>query len=286
MAELLQREYSLPILRVSLVQDGPTPVAGIELVVNEHGAQRVEAGMKCALDMLGFGERIDSDDEPHLSVPPNIGAWIAARAYELTEDGPLWLHLKKPYGLLGAVPWERDVQPLLQIPLLRLPDVLPERPRSGSTFHVALCVPSALSAAPMLTSEMVPAVVRALANGVGDRLRLHVFADIESPRTLERDLLAAGAGETIVHRPERDVSTDAPYGRHSQDAWLRWIRHEMDGQALDAVHFIAHGCALGTEGAILTTSSTGRGGSQTLQAAELRTFLTQVGAPVAGFTAP
>jgi hypothetical protein len=67
------------------------------------------------------------------------------------------------------------------------------------------------------------------------------------------------------------------------------MRQAMGGRAFDAVHFITHGYALGTDGAMLTTStptSLDRMYPRNVQAGELRTFLTHVGANIAGFTTP
>lgn len=129
----------------------------------------------------------------------------------------------------------------------------------------------------------------AIAAGVGQRVRLHVFADPIARDELEHALDDLPVRDVIVHRTNDDFESPLRRERVPQNLWLRWIHQAMKGQTLDAVHFITHGAALGGDGAILTTrspTSESREYPEPVQARELRTFLTQVGALVAGFTAP
>lgn len=291
MAQELQRDFSLPVVQVHLGELSGRPAVDIRLVVNVDGHQEIVANQRHEMVDFGFvgtGGR----EPPDLGVPLQVSEWIADWVFEeLDPNEVLWLHLVKPYGRFGAVPWERDVQPLIHIPFLRLPDRLPERVRASSTFDVALCATAPAEEGPSTAALMGPDVASALADGIGDRLRLHVFADLEAHGLLQAELADLPIREIHVHEPDPDIDAadTAPPGLRGQNTWLRWIRRAMKGRTLDAVHFITHGGALGYDGAILTTSSptsTDRRYPQTVQSGELRTFLTQVGALNAGFTRP
>jgi hypothetical protein len=295
MAEALQREFSLPVLKVRLDDRSGEPTVRVQLVVNERGLQTVVEEQVESLAAFGFPrgperKRVD----PQLSVPPRITDWVASWVRDELlpnaaggELGALWLHLVKPYGLLGAVPWERKLQPACGIPFLRLPDVLPGSERPCTSFEVALCATAPSKLGVSTTARMVPDVAGAIALGVGDRVRLHVFADAKMAEELEGDLAGSPPGAVVVHRPPLDF--DTAKRKTFESAWLQWIRDATRGGVLDAVHFIVHGYSLGTEGAILTArspSARGRAFPQAVQAAELRSFLTRVGAASVGFTAP
>ena len=62
----------------------------------------------------------------------------------------------------------------------------------------------------------------------------------------------------------------------------------MRNRPLDAVHFVLHGTKLGSDGAVLmpVSPASSREVFGAVQSAELSSFLTQVGALVAGFTRP
>ena len=290
MAEMLQRDFSLPVVRVSLVEVKTDPVARFELVVNVDGHQEVRGERAIPLHALGFGTT-DPNREPELGVPDDVTDWVGGWVHaELQPPSVLWLYLKKPYGLLGAVPWERDLQPAVGRPMIRLPDRLPSPSRSTSTFQVALLATAPAEEGPSTAAQMGSSVARAIADGVGDRLRLHVFGDLEAHDMLTHELARLPFGDVRLYQPQHgDQSTSKSRSGTPTNAWLSWIRQEMHSTALDAVHFVTHGYALGDEGAILTTpspTSLDRRYPQAIQAGELRTFLTQVGALVAGFTRP
>jgi hypothetical protein len=288
-AVFLQRQFSLPVVKVEATDLDGRPAVRVQLVLNVNRRQETVGEQVHRLAAFGYAETAGRAG-PVLEVPGPLRRFIVDWFYDrLDPSDVLWLHLVKPYGALGAVPWERDLQPVLPIPLLRLPDVLPEPYRPYSTFDVALCV-AATGDGSSAAARMGAAVAWALADGIGDRLRLHVFADLESHRPLENGIGDLPVRAVTVHRP-RSAADPSPArtGPGIQDSWLAWIRQEMRGKAIDAVHFVGHGSTLGDEGAILTTSSpasTDHRSVQVVQAGELRRFLTQVGALVAGFTRP
>lgn len=281
MAMRLQREHSLPVVAVRLEQEGYQPVARVDLLVNEDGEQVIHGSRTVTLDELGC----DSSREPAMQVPPDLVDFVGGWSHDvLAPDRALWLHLVKPYGSLGAVPWERDLVPAIGRPLLRLPDVLPAPSRSTSSFVVALVAtapaPEGAPPAPALVAPVADALVR----GLGTRLHLHVFADEGTEDAVERALQPLGIARLEVHRARHD-------GRRTGDgdlrsAWLRWVRDAIEGRSLDAVHFLVHGTSLGTHGAVLTPlmPSLDRANPVSLEASDLEAFLNRVGALVVGFT--
>jgi hypothetical protein len=288
MGRELQRIFSLPVVKVAATDLSGRPAAHLQLVLNIDRQQVIVDEQFHELAAFGYAETMGRGG-PVLEVPQQVRWFIADWVHQqLDPSEVLWLYLVKPYGALGAVPWERDLQPMIDIPLLRLPDVLPEPDRPYSTFDVALCV-TATTDGPWAAQKGAE-VARALADGIRERLRLHVFADLDARSPLEHELGNLPIREVNVYRPEdaEDLSP-AQTGPGIQNSWLEWIRRGIRGKTLDAVHFVSHGSTLGYEGAILTTpspTSTDRRSLQAVQSGELRKFLTQVGALVAGFTRP
>lgn len=284
MSMRLQREHSLPVLAVRLVQEQAIPVARLELVDNEGGRPHVRASLSTRLSHLGCGEI--TREEPDLGVPPDVTAAIDAWATEHLEPAePLWLHLVKPYGRLGAIPWERDLVPSIGRPLLRLPDVLPLPGRSTSTLSIALVATGPAAEGPPPALTIGAPVAQALVRAIGDRLMLHVFADMGVERELSQALESAGVRRYHIHVPhhhrERSLDPDS-----LASPWLRWIRDALEGHMLDAVHFLVHGSSLGTQGAILTPlePSRDRAFPVSVEAFELEALLNQVGALFVGFS--
>ena len=289
MAEQLQAEFSLPVLKVRQSMEKRGPVAFCQLVVNTEGEQRVVASRSDLLADFGFVTRTDDSSELELAVPRQIVAWVADWVNDtLAPDAVLWLHLVKPYGQLGAVPWERDLQPGFPSRILRLPDVLPAPARSTSTFRLALCATAPAPEGPSTAAMMGPAIARAIADGIGPSLRLEVFGDLEAHEMLERDLANLGC-PVEVHIP--DAGFDQRYDDEatSQNRWLWWMRRVIAPGSVDAVHFVVHGALFGEEGAVLTPWSPTneyRSTPQYVTARDLRQFLTAVGALTVGFSAP
>jgi len=289
MAMFLQRTFGLPVLAIRLGQDDGLPCADLRLVDNSE--QEYKVIDQRLLPLTAFGpQALGSEGGASLSVPPEILGWVAEWVHETLDPGSvLWLHFVKPYGVLGAVPWERDLQPRVGIPVLRLPDSLPDQRRSSSVFDVALVATAPATKGESPAVLIGPPVARAIAAGVGERLRLHVFADREGRSFLERELAGLPArAVTIHHFEKRSVDRRTPSGE-LRNGWLRWIRQAMGAHNLDAVHFIVHGMRFGPDGAVATpleVDSFDRDVPVSVQSGELRAFLTQVGALAVGFSRP
>lgn len=298
MADLLQLEYSLPVVRISLSHLGEDPAVRTQLVINQEGHRRVLDDRVEPMTRFGFAREIErSVRAAQLDVPPELADWVGAwlrddliqRAGGATPPA-LWIHLVKPYGMLGGVPWERRLQPACGIPVLRLPDVIPPAERPVTTYDVALCATAPSEHGEESVVRTLPVVAGHIVRGVGPHVRLHVFVEAAAADAVREPLTGLPTGDVVIHDVPAglDRDTSRPTGGF-ESAWLRWIRDAMAGRVLDAVHFVAHGCTLGTDGAVLTSLSpteAGRTFPYAVQAAQLRAFLTTVGAVTAGFTVP
>jgi hypothetical protein len=298
MADILQLEFSLPVVRISLSHLGEDPAVRMQLVLNQEGRRRVLDDRVEPMTRFGFARDIErSVRAARLDVPPELAAWVGAwvrddliRYAGGATPPALWIHLVKPYGMLGGVPWERRLQPACGIPVLRLPDVMPRAERPVTTYDVALCATAPSEDAEESVVAMLPDVAGHIVRGVGPHVRLHVFADAAAVDLVRGTLTGLPTGDVVIHDVPEGLDRDSSRPTGGFDSpWLRWIRDAMAGRVLDAVHFIAHGCTLGTDGAMLTSLSptdAGRTFPYAVQAAQLRAFLTAVGAVTAGFTAP
>ncbi|PHV06414.1 hypothetical protein CSQ96_16435 [Janthinobacterium sp. BJB412] len=159
---------------------------------------------------------------------------------------PLWLRLARPYGLLGSVPWERELGAALDRPVLRLPD-FPERPaeRPDVLENAVLVDPGPLAGADpgdilARTGRLLRAV---LAGSSRAATRVHVFTTGEwfdtlavladEPRVRVHDPAAAAAdGATSAASP----LDGAPALRSA--AWSNWIAATLAGLGVDAVHLV------------------------------------------------
>jgi hypothetical protein len=287
MAEALQKFYGLPVLRVQLGQLDGRPCAVLSLVDNTSHEINILDTRSVTLDAFGLQDIDPSYDD--LGVPDDVVSWVSQWVHQsLDPSSVLWMHFKHPYGVLGAMPWERDLQPAIGIPLLRIPDAFPEQDRSTSTLELALVATAPAAEGPSLAAQMGARVARAIAAGIGERLRLHVFGDLEARDFLRGELAGLPVREVLVHDVEEPRRTDDQSGE-LRNGWLRWIRQAMAGRTLDAVHFNVHGNALGQDGAILTPlepDSPDRAWPISVQSGEIKSFLTQVGALVVGFSRP
>lgn len=279
MAVEIQREYSLPVVAVRLTMQESTPCVRLQLIVNVEGQPDIHDERIVWLSEFGYGATTKTVDSG-LSVPHSVSEWVGGWARtKLVDDDPLWLHLVKPYGTLGAIPWERDLQPAVARPLLRLPDVFPDPEQSTTTYDLVFIATAPSGEHSAETSDALKAIARI------ENIRLHVFCDATAGSRL-RDV-AVTAGATMYHYDPSTVESST-YTSELRNPWFRWIKHSLAGQSVDAVHFVVHGTQLGAQGAIvLPYQPDDNNTAPTLvQAGELASFFTQVGALTASFTRP
>jgi len=303
MAELLQRQFSLPILRVRLDTTATVPAARCTMAAHERGERIVLGEAAWPLPEFGF-PRGELAGDQRLDVPEALAAWAAAfvrPGAELEGIPVLWLHLVKPYGHLGGVPWERVLVPAVGRPVLRLPDVLPAPQTSTRTLEVAICATGAAAEGPPPAVRHLEEVARAIAGAAAHRkLALHVFADREAEGVVAR-VAAQLPGVHVVDHVARGWSERAGGSSASSRAgaarghgaggnpWLSAMRDALRGRGIDVVHFVCHGHHTGFGGALLFAADPrGARGDwpSSASAAELGALMTDLGAVDAVFTAP
>ena len=107
---ILQRDYSLPVIEIRVLDTAGMPDAAIRLILNAEGHREILDSRTVPLDAFGLGD----DAEPDLAVPAELCAWIGHWSDQHVDPhDALWLSLVNPYGELGTIPWERDVQPAI-----------------------------------------------------------------------------------------------------------------------------------------------------------------------------
>ena len=304
MAMVLKREYNLVALKVTLQTKGEAARVRIELEVTEEHVPHTVWEQTVPADALGLSpsrgeERPDAGVE-HFRLPDGITDEIERQLRFVRYDGPLWLHLVKPYGVLAAIPWERLLAPIGN-PVLRLPDALADPPAElPRTLDVILCASRPLSeeafSIPAYVAAMAEHIVRAV---IGRRVRLNIFTDFECTRELESRLQATGLlnGQVILWNPHDSESYKA--ARRAQQKgrppavtspWLLWMLEAMRGKSVDVVHFLCHGYLAENSGALAFAESPTRNDDpewyRFVGGGELGRFLLHLGAWSIAFSSP
>lgn len=299
MAILIARNHELATLRVGVRLERNKPYALAELVSYAGGSPEVVDGWKLDSHDLGMPTRLTPEWQPTRQLP----WWMvdalsrAIDRIDLAAGIPLWLHLVKPYGFLGAVDWEAALIFWLGRPVLRLPDFL-ERPRENrDVLDVALVCSEPVSEPRLNSAEVLETIARAALNGSPrPRTTVHIFCDethvsairarcADDPRIVVHDPEGAR-----VHGVQQRGGVDGSELRELQSPWLLWMRDSMKGRALDAVHFVCHGFVADQKPAIALAesplSNRDRRDARYVGVGELATFLTQTGAWSAIFSSP
>lgn len=301
MAELLKRQHELLALKMSLGRSGRDWLVNMVLETHEGGGTQTVAQLGCSTQELGLPRYFESDATafPSFQLPPSVADTLlsALGSRDIAPSHPLWLHLVRPYGYLGVVPWEDLLVPALHRPVLRLPDFLEPPRERRDTLDVALCCSVPLSE----PSFHVPSLLEALASTIlqaspRPSTAVHIFPDAESFDAV-RTVFAAEP-RVSVHDP----SGAERYGKAPRDPqaiesartvtspWLQWMRDAMQGRSLDTVHFVCHGY-FSDERASLTLAESplynrNRRGACFIGVSETAAFLTQTGAWSMACSAP
>jgi hypothetical protein len=298
MAIKIATENGLVTLRVRVRPRERGVAAELQLVSYLDGKKRELDVWYLDADQGGLPRRLEPRSWPFVSLAPALIEELknAIEDLGLAPGIPLWLHLVKPYGFLGALDWEGGLAPI-QRPVVRLPDFL-ERPREDrETLNVALVCSEPVSEPrldpPRVLHDIVEAV---LAGSRRQRTMIHVFPDQSHHATLSG--LFAGESRVAVHDPAEasDYGEATRTGIRSdaigevRNPWLKWMRDSMRGDALDAVHFVCHGFVGDQKPAIALAesplSNRDRTDARYVDVRELAAFLTQVGAWSAVFSSP
>jgi hypothetical protein len=190
------------------------------------------------------------------------------------------------------------LQPLLDVPLLRIPNFLIEPTFLSGPLRLAICLSSPLAKTPFDVPRYALALVTAVRQAIGFGTRLHVFADADVHSAVRgampRD---SGLHSIAIHHPleaerfgdgdvDRSLSDAAPY---LNSPWLLWMEEQLvDG--VDAVHFVCPGFFRRDKGALgLARSPLHNRDSEwahSVAAEEIATFLQRTGAWSVMFSPP
>ena len=305
MAELLKRQYDIVVLRVAMPNGARDDDVTFTLQARVSQALADLGTWSTTVGNLSLGSSSGARPSQGMVLMPDLPAGMIATlrefyAHEPTPPRPLWVHLVQPYGALRFVAWERVLGAALAVPVLLLPDFLfPPPLDTEEELEVAVCGSAPLGHEHWSVLEALRVTIRRISNAVDRRIHIHVFADKQIADTLlgEWTGLPGFAEEVTVHdpadaRPFADDDPDqpqdiGPYGIRSP--WLRWMKDTLHGQAIDVVHFVAHGYLSRGRGSLLLAQSpmgrTERYLAGPIGSGELQTFLTAIGAWATSFVA-
>jgi hypothetical protein len=222
MAELLIQQWRLSVLRVRLDLASAEPSIDLELVGYEGSMPRTlwtrsHGARDFGIPQVGPPSR--------LQLPADlVDAVGRSFSEELGFQTALWLRLVPPYGFLGAAPWEQSLVPLLQRPVLRVPDRLPLPTDFGSVWTAVVVVAAAPGSD--WAAGYVESFAAQLRGRVAGEVEVHVFAD-------------AGTTDALGTRPGSTagcVLHTAP--AHGSASWTEWIRSGLAGCSARSLHLV------------------------------------------------
>jgi hypothetical protein len=218
---------------------------------------------------------------------------VAALGRRENVSAPLWLHLAASSGYLLCVPWERLLQPHIEVPVLRLPEFLVGPPRRlPRPLRVALCGGTPRQAGSRDLRDLTVEMARQITRALDGRVQLEIFVD-DTTTSAVRDAIAragVGAVSVTVHEPDdcarvshqsQTSERRAGSGARLDNAWLLWMRRALENMSVDVVHFIGHGYISGSAPAIALSHSPLDADTQwarPIGVTEVGAFSTQVGA--------
>lgn len=306
MAELLKRQYSLHVLKVEL--DPAAHEGEVRLSLEGRNGPDYETFHQWHVPSaaLGLPDRVAGADArgrgPHFRFPRETAEDVARLTADRAGPGtPLWLHLVRPYGYLGLVPWEELLAPSVHRPMLRLPDYLALPPlASTEVLDVALCASTPTAKVPFALPPLVAAVARTILRNAARPTLVHVFVDGTHTQDLRGELRQQDVDPGMVHvydprEFDRFRTADAGQPREGPDGritnpWLRWMRDTLRNRSVDVVQFLTHGYFSLNQGSVALAEHPLRNeGTRTagfVGPAELLTFLSQTGAWSAVFSSP
>lgn len=305
MAQMLMREWRLAVLRVELNLTERQPTVDINLLRFPDGVREVIYSWSEPPDAFGLpltGREIaDAELSVHAPLSSEIADLMGADPFY--GEAALWLHLTKPHGYLGAIPWERDLLEYASYPVIRLPDRLPITRRPDHTFNIAVVVGDqfgdstwAIEYLWTMLEQLIPRVPRST--------EVHIFADrsrhaefIEFANQFDRSELVvhdpATADDAVAEsahraekRAERGSRTTRP--RRSQHepgrTWAAWLGAEMRSRSASAVIALGGAALDGDEPALrLTASPNAQDATKTstpVSPSELASLADQLGAAI------
>jgi hypothetical protein len=297
-AELESTHQGLNLLKISLnYTDTAEPTVHFEMT---------RAGESLGLlEMLGSeiglpfsrDDAYEKDSQADLPTPGRLVDFLLATV--VSDRRVVYIAFVPPSGYLPLVPWERLIGPALGLPVLRLP-TLPLRPIvPQSHLTVAFCMTLPLSKQYLPPLEVLDQFIHQMAPQPQMPGTVHVFADEPLYAALgafanqlpNRDYLQLhdpkNAQKYDLARRTTDISDDQS---NLESPWLLWMRDELQGTGIDAVHFLCHGYLGRTRGGLAVAESpminVDREWARFIGTRQLSTFLEQLGAWCALFSGP
>lgn len=304
MAEFLKRAYDLLALKVTLDLAGDDANLKCELEVTENHSPTTVRKWLVSAQEIGY-PKVISEYQTYghgtpFRKPDRLVAELSKTLNELQlSENPLWLHLVKPYGILGTAPWEKWLSSL-SVPVLRLPDVIADPPREAtSTLDVIVCTSSPFAKEEFDGQYVIRLLHQVYSKNPRSKIRFEVFLDKNHFDEMKSRLNTEEFVPVVtLHPPDEAASYAVPRKNPSiqdpitdlESPWLLWMRNSVKGKSIDMVHFICHGYMNGDRGALSFSQSPVRNEdrlwSRFVGRRELGTFLTQVGAWAIAFSSP
>ena len=302
MAEMLKQQYGLTALKLWLDTGRykDAPIVRFELQGKTGRSLETLHEWSCYAKEIGLPYRLDrrsaEGEGPYFSLPKRLIHELGEAIWDLTERRePLWLHLVKPYGYLGIVPWEKLLHlEGLSNPVLRLPDFIVPPPReTRRALDVVLCISTPVSERNFPAVQYLEVVSRQILRAAKRKVRLHIFMDkrwrhFGHGADLGPDVRFYDAEKAADYSVPRATSNIRDQDERVENPWLLWMRDALEGQSVDVVHFLCHGYFANDRGAIAVSESPvlnkDKEYARYIGPAELTTFLTQLGAWAVGFT--
>ncbi len=283
MAMLLRERFDLVTLTVRLRTKIGDPKIVLRLETNgENGfVQHWEAVL--APDALGLDTAMDVHPigRGRFAFPDETVEALRQQLDDMEYNGPLWLHLVKSYGLLGALPWESMLSAIYR-PVLRVPDALTRKLTAElETLNIVLC--AGLQLKKTDTPILALMAIRMIA-AVQDRSTcVHIFTDAEQTRRLQQIIPPDYKDRIKITAPATaQANTSDSKSRQGGNLWLQWIARVVAGTPIDVVHFVGRGYQRGNHASLnLMGAPVSRDDlrwRQLIGADELSPFLMRIGA--------
>jgi len=301
----LTRHYDLSVIDVSIDLTAEPVVVRFRVEITGTVTGEVHVPAAAIGVPVSLAELRLLSAEPSFQIPPGALDDLR-RALHLPRrpsTRPVWLRLRRPWGYLPAIPWERLLQPALGVPVLRLPFYAVPPVATYDQLRVVVCASSRKTPGTIPVEDLVDELIEQVA-GVSERTRIDVFADAEAyPRVADRLSRRSDAPGVHVHDPSAWAGAERRQLEQKHDAmavddqkeqyanpWLRWMMQVLNGAGVDVLHLVAPGYLSANYGAVALPASpiSGPDDGKTclLGAADLKAFQRRTGSWLLGFTVP
>ncbi|MEY9842680.1 hypothetical protein [Streptacidiphilus sp. EB103A] len=258
MSGKLVKQWRLAVLQVRLDLSERTRTVAVELVGYPEGKLRRYWRRRYAPEEFALPDGTEAPTSPQ--IPAELRDAVTRSLHrEFGHEEALWLRLVRPYGYLGAVPWETVLVEASGRPVIRVPDRFPVATDLGHVWSVAV----ALDAAPGTSwaPRYLHGLLAALDSAVSVPIEADIFADAATYRSLTSlapsmpdGLLIhlhdpSRADEAHAERTQLEVPQFQRTRRLAAEAssaaqrgalvWADWIVTGLDGRAVRALHLVS-----------------------------------------------